>query len=109
LGRLGTRAPIHGSGHRTVDPERAGAWLTLLLDRGLRTIDGAAFAAVQLARLTGDRTRDLDAELRERTVAALTAAKAPERWLRLVTEVVSLEADDQARALGDTLPMGLRL
>jgi hypothetical protein len=109
LGRLGARVPVFGSGHRTVDPELAAAWLEMLLARELRTVDGAAFAAVQLARLTGDRTRDLDADLRGRTVAALMAAKAPVRWLRVVTEVVPLEADDQARALGDTLPLGLKL
>ncbi len=76
------------------------------MEKDLKTIDGAAFAAVRLARKTGDRTRDIDAELRSRRVDALKAAKAPERWLQLVTEVVALEADDQARALGDTLPTG---
>ncbi|MES2693532.1 MAG: Hsp70 family protein, partial [Verrucomicrobiota bacterium] len=91
LGRAGARAPIYGSGHRTVDPEQAAQWLELLLARDLRAVDGAAFAAVQLARLTGDRTRDLEAPLRERTAAALRAAKAPDRWLRLVTEVVTLD------------------
>ncbi|MBI5690047.1 MAG: hsp70 family protein [Verrucomicrobia bacterium] len=109
LGRLGARVPVFGSGHRTIDPDQAAGWLELLLARDLRSVDGAAFAAVQLARLTGDRTRDLEADLRARTVTALTTAKAPERWLRLVREVVALEADDQARALGDTLPLGLKL
>ena len=108
LGRVGARVPIFGSGHRTVDPEQATEWLQLLLDKDLRTVDGAAFAAVQLARLTGDRTRDLDPELRARTHAALSAAKAPDRWLRMVNEVVALEAEDEARALGDTLPLGLK-
>ncbi len=109
LGRVGARVPISGSGHRTVSADQATEWLELLLQKDLRAVDGGAFAAVQLARLTGDRTRDLDAALRTRTVDALKAAKAPERWLRLVTEVVQLEADDQARALGDTLPLGLKL
>jgi molecular chaperone DnaK (HSP70) len=109
LGRAGTRVPIFGSGHRTVSPDQAAEWLSLLLDKDLRAVDGAAFAAVQLARLTGDRTRDLEPELRERTLAALRTAKAPERWLRMVGEVVALEAEDEARALGDTLPIGLKL
>jgi molecular chaperone DnaK (HSP70) len=109
LGRLGARVPLYGSGHRTVAPEQAAAWLTLLLEKDLRAVDGAAFAAVQLARLTGDRTRDLDADLRARTLEALRLAKAPDRWLQLVQEVVVLEADDEARALGDTLPIGLKL
>ena len=107
LGRLGARVPLYGSGHRTVDVDRAEAWLSLLLESNWRAIDGAAFAAAQLARLTGDRTRDVDATLRTRTLAALGAADAPERWLRMVREVVVLEAADEARALGDTLPIGL--
>jgi hypothetical protein len=47
--------------------------------------------------------------LRERTAAALVEAKAAEGWVRMVTEVVELAAADEARALGDTLPAGLRL
>jgi hypothetical protein len=109
LGRVGARAPLFGSGHRTVDPDQAAQWLELLLQKDLRTVDGAAFAAVQLARLTGDRTRDLDPDLRARTVTALKAAKAPDRWVHVVTEVVALEAEDEARALGDTLPIGLKV
>ncbi|HZI12016.1 MAG TPA: molecular chaperone DnaK, partial [Myxococcus sp.] len=109
LGRLGARVPLYGSGHKVVDVETAEAWLSLLLELDLRKVDGAPFAAAQLARLTGDRTRDLDPALRERTAQALVAAKAHEAWVRMVREVVALEAADEARALGDTLPAGLRL
>jgi hypothetical protein len=72
-------------------------------------VEGAAFAVVQIARLTGDRTRDLDDAIRGRALAALASAGAPETWLRSVREVVALETADEARALGDTLPIGLRL
>ena len=92
-----------------MDAEQASAWLSLLLDAGLRCADGTAFAAAQLARLTGDRSRDLDDGIRARALAALKAAGAPEDWLRMLTEVVALEAADEARALGDTLPIGLRI
>lgn len=109
LGRLGARTPLYGSSHKTVDPAQASAWLTLLLEIGLARVDGAAFAVAQLARLTGDRTRDLDSDLRARAVEALRTSQAPESWLRMITEVVTLEAADEARALGDTLPMGLQL
>ncbi|MFL5354611.1 Hsp70 family protein [Archangium sp.] len=109
LGRLGARVPLYGSGHKVVDVEVAEAWLSLLLELGLQRIDGAQFAAAQLARLTGDRMRDLGPELRAKTAQALQASKAPDTWVRMVTEVVALEAADEARALGDTLPAGLRL
>jgi hypothetical protein len=109
LGRLGARTPLYGSSHKTVAPEHAAEWLSLLLDAGLEKIDGSPFAVAQLARLTGDRTRDLADEIRARAIAALKSAGAPETWLRMLTEVVALEAADEARALGDTLPIGLRL
>jgi molecular chaperone DnaK (HSP70) len=109
LGRLGSRVPLYGSLHKTVPVDQASAWLTQLLDAGLQRMDGTAFAAVQLARLTGDRTRDLDDQIRGRAVSALKLAGAPEAWCRMLTEVAVLETADEARALGDTLPIGLRL
>jgi hypothetical protein len=108
LGRLGARVPVYGSGHKSVPPEKAAEWLSLLLDLGLHQVDSAPFAVVQLARLTGDRTRDLEDGVRDRAAAALSLAGVPESWLRMLTEAVPFEATDEARALGDTLPIGLR-
>jgi hypothetical protein len=109
LGRLGARAPLYGSSHRSVPPEPATAWVTLLLELGLEQVEHAAFAATQLARCTGDRARDLDPDLRQQVAIALRHASAPDAWIRLVTEVVPLETAEEARALGDSLPVGLRL
>ncbi len=109
LGRLGAREPVRGSVHKTVGPDQASAWLGFLLETGVQSVDGGAFAAAQLARLTGDRARDIDEGLSERVVAALREAQAPEAWLRMVSEVTALEAADEARALGDTLPIGLKI
>ena len=88
-------------------PEVAADWLALLLSLGLSKVDGAPFAAAQLARLTGDRTRDLPRRAASPAAAALRQVRAPERWVQMVEEVVTLEAQDEARALGDTLPAGL--
>ncbi len=107
LGRLGARQPLYASGHRVVAPETAEKWVEALLSRPLG--DDVPFALAQIARLTGDRTRDLDDEVRAKAAAALKAAKVPEHWVQMVTEVVQLSAADEARALGDTLPQGLSL
>jgi hypothetical protein len=107
LGRVGARVPLYGSTHRVVPPEKAGAWLEVLLNAHRLNVEGALFAMVQLARLSGDRARDLDDSLRSSALDALHAAQAPESWKRLVSEVVTMETADQARALGDTLPAGL--
>jgi hypothetical protein len=107
LGRVGARVPLYGSVHKTVDPDHASEWLNLLLDAHQRNVEGALFAIVQLARLTGDRSRDIDDDLRNRALDAVRRAHAPESWQRLLLEVVAMETADQARAFGDTLPAGL--
>ncbi len=109
LGRIGARVPVYGSGHKAVAAEQAAAWVQLLIDLGIGRIDGAAFAVAQLARLSGDRTRDVDDEGRSAALEALTAARAPEPWLRMLTDVVVLGIADEARTLGDTMPAGLQL
>lgn len=109
LARLGARVPIYGSAHKTVPAPQAADWANLLLNLGLPSVDSAAFAVTQLARLTGDRSRDLDDPIRQRILAALQQTAAPAPWLRVITEVVPRDAAEEAQALGDTLPIGLRL
>ena len=90
-----------------VPPELAAEWAEVLSALNPRQHDGALFALSQLARRTGDRSRDLDDALRARVLAAL--ASSPESWRRSVAEVVQLSQADEARALGDTLPVGLTI
>jgi hypothetical protein len=107
LGRIGARFPLYGSVHKTVAPDHASEWLNLLLDAHSRNVEGALFAVVQIARLTGDRARDVDDALRNRVLDAVRRAHAPQSWQSLLLEVVTMETVDQARAFGDTLPAGL--
>ncbi len=109
LGRLGARVPFYGSIHKSVPPEKAAEWINLLLEPGRLSVEGVPFALAQMARLSGDRTRDLDELLRTRVLEALASIDASPSWQRMVSEVVVLEAADKARALGDTLPVGLKL
>lgn len=109
IGRLGARAPLFGSIHQTVPPGKAADWAARLLEPSVSRLEGALFALAQLARLTGDRTRDVEESTRARVLQALDQADASPSWRRMVAEVVPLEAKDKARALGDTLPVGLIL
>jgi hypothetical protein len=109
LGRIGARAPLYGSIHKALAPAQVTQWIPVLLDPKLAAPEGALFALAQIARLTGDRTRDLDDSVRHQVLAALGASDAPPSWERIVSEIVPLETADKARALGDTLPVGLSL
>jgi hypothetical protein len=107
VGRLGSRVPMYGSAHRTVRPEIAAEWLAKLFEAQSQHVEGALFAIAQIARLSGDRSRDLDEALRTRALEVLRNGGAPHSWERLLVDVVAMEDVDKARAFGDTLPVGL--
>ncbi len=109
LGRIGSRVPWHGSTHNTVPRIQAEAWLEQALQRDFRKEPHAAFAAALLARLSGDRERDIDAGLRQPVIAALRAGKVPESWVTMVAEQQSLSEADEQRLFGEALPPGLKL
>ena len=109
IGRLGARVPVHGAAHRVVSAETAEAWIAQLLALDPKKHDTAGFALALLARKTGDRVRDVDQASRAKVLAHFKAITAPESWSQLVGEIVQLSAADEARALGDTLPVGLSL
>ncbi len=109
LGRVGARESLYGSAHNVVPPETAAEWLQAVLALDWKTIEPAAFAAAQIARLTGDRTRDLAPELRDEVARRLTAIRAPQSWITMVREIVSLDDADRRRSFGESLPPGLKL
>ena len=90
------------------DPRLAGGTLDRTFAPGRETTE-AIFALGQIARVSGDRVRDLDESLRLEALARLEALGANEETLRPVREFHELEAAQQGQALGDALPTGLRL
>ncbi len=109
LGRVGARESLYGSAHNVVPPETAAEWLQAVLALDWKAVEPAAFAAAQIARLTGDRTRDLTPELRDEVARRLTAIRAPQSWITMVREIVSLDDADRRRSFGESLPPGLKL
>ena len=109
VGRIGARVPFHGSAHNVVPPYIARQWLEQLLMLDWKKHDTAAFAGTMIARVSGDRDRDLDAEIRQRVMKALGARKAPDTWLKMVSQVVALSEADERRTFGESLPPGLKL
>jgi DNA-K related protein len=104
--------PLYGLANTVVRHEAVERWVDFLLTRqyapGRETSD-ALFAISQLARYSGDRARDLPDALREQVLARLEQLGADEAVLRPVREYHELEASQESIALGDSLPIGLRL
>ncbi|QEH37248.1 Chaperone protein DnaK [Aquisphaera giovannonii] len=112
LGRLGARVPLYGPANTAVRRELAERWLETLLSRpfaGGRETADAIFALSQVARYSGDRARDVSDPLRERVVARLGELGADDETIRSVREYVELGASREGQALGDALPVGLRI
>lgn len=108
LGRIGARVPVYGPLNVLVPAEATEAWLTALV--GLKHRGPAAqFAAVQMARRTGDRYRDVGEAVRARVVEWLKEGGAPGHFVTLVSEGGRLEAEEQRTAFGESLPRGLRI
>jgi molecular chaperone DnaK (HSP70) len=107
LGRLGARIPVAGAAQSVVPPEVAAQWLQALLAQVKQP--ETQFAIAQIARLSGDRARDLDEELRLRAASALEKSAAPPDWSRAIREVQALGEKDEQRVFGESLPLGLHL
>ena len=109
IGRLAGRQPLAANAHLVMPPEAAQEFLDATLAQDWRKNDTAMFAAVQMARMTGDRARDLPDGLRTQVLEKMQASGAPPRWVAMVEQVVQMDAEDQKRSLGDSLPPGLVL
>ena len=109
LARVGARQPFHGSAHEVVDSATVAEWLDMLLALDWKKTEPAAFAAAHLARMTGDRSRDIGDELRATILARLKAVGAPPLWQTMVSEVTQLDEAATKRMLGEALPPGLKL
>ncbi|MCW3605871.1 Hsp70 family protein [Burkholderia cenocepacia] len=109
LGRIGARRPFYGSAHSVVPAEIVGGWLDALFALDWKQVEPAAFAAAQIARMTGDRSRDLPDDTREAVIKRLSAANASAAWIDMVREAIAFDEADTARVFGETLPAGLKL
>jgi len=109
LGRVGARQSFQSSAHEVAPPEVAESWLGKLLQLDWRKVEPAGFAAAHIARMTGDRSRDINEEMRGEVLRRLGASGAPPMWTAMVREVVELDQAVETRLLGDALPPGLKL
>ena len=109
LGRIGARVPFHGSAHTCVDAPVASQWVSRLMAlKGAKPQD-LAFAVAQIARVSGDRGRDLDEETRLETAQFLERLGAAAGMAQSVREFMALTGQDEERRFGESLPAGLTL
>jgi hypothetical protein len=108
LGRLGARQPVYCLLNNLVESDQAEHWLAALLPLEQAT-PALTFAAVQLARRTHDRFRDISEQARQQTIDALKRWRAADHYIELVEAGGALSGEEQRSAFGDSLPPGLML
>lgn len=111
LARLGARHPFHAPADTIVPPRDAERWLQRLctLATAGQPERLRLFAIARLGAHTGDRALDLDAAVLAAAREHLRAAHAPEPWLDAMQRQRVEDRDENARILGDSLPLGLVL
>lgn len=108
LARVGARVPVYASVHHVVPPRVVETWLDHLLREKWEQMPTAPQAAVQMARLTGDRARDVDDRVRTDLCRRLERLGTnPEIW-RPLRELVKVEEQERIEQFGEQLPVGLR-
>lgn len=109
IGSVGARVPTYASAHHVVAPQVAEQWIDHLLREKWETLPTAAAAAVQLARMTDDRTRDVCEAVRRDVERRLERVGARPEWITALREFIPVAEQERAAAFGEGLPVGLRL
>jgi hypothetical protein len=109
LARVGARIPTYASAHHVVAPAIAERWLDHLLRERWNEVATAARAAVQMARVTGDRARDVNEAVRADVAKRLEAVNAQADWVQAVREGIAVGDAERAEFFGESLPVGLHL
>ena len=109
VGRIGARMPFHGSIHNVIPADVVCNWLTHILSEDWKKTPHAGFAATLIARMSGDRARDIDDSVRLQIIAKLKLGKAPSSWIEMVEQVKELDEKEEKQIFGEALPPGLKL
>jgi molecular chaperone DnaK (HSP70) len=109
LGRVGARVPGYASAHHVVSAFAAEGWLTHVLSERWHEVPAAAVAAAHLARITGDRAREISVSRRDEVARRLEAAHAAPDLIAWVRDLVPVAEAERAAWFGEDLPLGLRL
>ena len=108
LSRIGAREMLYGPIDRVIPPDAVAKWIQKLVDVDWKNPKPVGTALSRLARKTGDRMRDIPSDLQEQVVAYLNRQDLTDH-IRPVTELVSLEKQDETEIFGESLPSGIVL
>lgn len=109
LARLGARMPFYAPVEEALPPAVVEGWLEALLRARWEATTPFREGALAMARLTGDRARDLREASRRAVHKKLLQGGSAEEVARPLLEVCDVAESAALAFYGDALPLGLRL
>lgn len=113
LSRMGARELLYGPVDRVIAPQEVSNWIKILLQTKWHDPKPVIAALAQLARKTGDRTRDLDPSILNNVIQWMADNKIQENFVenhvKYLQDVVSLAKQEESLIFGEALPAGIVL
>lgn len=110
LSRFGTRVPLYGPLNRVIPGQEASSWIRTLFSLHLPPKEAVGQALVQLARLTGDRERDVPEEDRQKVASFIeNLPRFAHLQQILMNREPVLTQQEKEWMFGEALPSGLVL
>ena len=109
VGRIGARVPFYGSAHNVIPAASVMPWIEQAMKIDWKKIPEAGFCATLLARMSGDRSRDVEPAVRQHVIEKLKSSKAPASWIAMLEHYQTLDAKQEKQVFGEALPPGLKL
>lgn len=107
--RIGARELLYGPVDRVIPPAEILPWIEALISGNWTNPGPAGLALLQLARKTGDRSRDVDSAVMERIQNMLFQQGFLAHQVRILSEVIPLRKKEAGAIFGEDLPSGLML
>lgn len=108
LARIGARKLFHAPVNNVLDSKTVDSWVSeLLKDSSL--IQDKLFAISRMSSLTPDRAVNLPGQTVSKAISFLQKSKAPDHWIKHLETVIEDDAQEKAKLLGDSIPLGLSI
>jgi len=108
LGRIGARELLYGNIEKVVPKETIAKWIPFFMTKKWSTSKEVLYAISQMGRLTGDRTRDIDEDLKKEAIEFLES-NGDQNGAELLKKVVQIKSDEEKQIFGEALPAGIIL
>lgn len=109
LGRLGARELLYGSADRVIQPSEVSRWVHRIMKQKWSGQDPVQTLVAQMVRKTGDRTRDVDAQLIAEITQWFEKNGADAALIRMMKEKSKMALKERDVQFGERLPKGLVL